>query len=236
MTLSIIIPVYNEEKTINELLDRVERVDLGDMHKEIIVVDDGSRDQTRSILAKRESAGSNSANVRYRFFYHDYNQGKGAGIRTGLANAIGEIIVVQDADLEYDPNDYQKLLEPILSGQTNVVYGSRAFYGVKRYSSLLFHLGGEMVTWWANILYRTKLTDEATCYKMFRRKALDGIALACERFEFCPEITAKFLKKGEKIVEVPISYNPRSLEEGKKIKPRDGLEALWTLTKIRFFD
>jgi dolichol-phosphate mannosyltransferase len=229
MLLSIITPVYNERKTIGELVRRVEKVNFGNTKTELIIVDDGSTDGTRNILRKMQR--------RHNVLSHNKNQGKGAAIRTGLTVAKGDVIVVQDADLEYDPNDLKVLLKEIAIGKYDVVYGSRVL-GKKRmrYSTLLFHFGGSIITWWANFLFGTHLTDEATCYKMFNRRILKDVTLESKRFEFCPELTGKAINAGYKIKEVPVSYHPRSAKEGKKIRLRDGLEGLWTLTKVKLFN
>ena len=229
-TLSIVIPVYNEKNTIRTLLRRVEDIRLLHGEIEIIVVDDGSSDGTRKILTEEFSN-------KHRVIMHDKNQGKGAAIRTGLAHASGDIFVIQDADLEYDPKDIEKLFAYMQEKKLDVLYGSRVLEkGTKEYSSLLFHIGGTLVTFWTNLLYGTTLTDEATCYKMFTRKAYQSFTLTCKGFEFCPEFTGKALRAGFSIAEIPISYHPRSASEGKKIKPRDGLIALWTLLKIRLWN
>ena len=229
MLLSIITPVYNERQTIGELVRRVEAVDFGQANVELIIVDDGSTDGTRDILKKMLR--------RHTILFHEENRGKGAAVRTGLTVAKGDLIVVQDADLEYDPNDLKLLLKEIRKGRHHVVYGSRVL-GKKRihYSTFIFHLGGSLVTWWTNFLFGTNLTDEATCYKMFTRRVLNDITLQANRFEFCPELTGKAINAGYKIKEVPVSYKPRSAREGKKIKIRDGLEALWVLTKVKLFN
>ncbi len=225
--LSVIMPVYNERATIEKIVDRVQNVSFGDTNLELVIVDDGSKDGTRDVLS--------SLKDRHTIIFHEQNQGKGAAIRTGLSAATGDFLVVQDADLEYDPADLPKLLEVLHSGATHVVYGSRVLGKEKgkEYSSYVFHLGGLLVTWWTNFLFGTRLTDEATCYKMFTRKALSDIELRCTGFEFCPEFTGKVLQKGHTIVEVPISYTPRGHDEGKKIKLRDGATALWTLLRVR---
>lgn len=226
--LSIIIPVYNERATIAQIIERVVAVDFSSAHKELVIVDDGSTDGTREILKQRFS----SAHI---VLFHEHNKGKGTAIRTGLAQARGNVLTIQDADLEYDPRDLLRMYNTLIENNLDVVYGSRVLHkDGKHYSSFLFHLGGLLVTWLANILYGTNLTDEATCYKMFTRKALDKISLTCRGFEFCPELTGKLLKAGFMIHEIPIFYNPRSYREGKKIKIRDGIIALWTLTRIRF--
>ena len=233
MKLSIIIPVYNENKTINKLLRKVNSVKLDfGIKKEVIVVDDGSIDGTKEILDKIKD---NNIIKNYRFLSHSENMGKGAAIKTGLVLATGDIILIQDADLEYNTNDYNKLIEPIITGKANIVYGSRNIGRVERlYWS--FYLGNLFLSWLANLLYGIKITDEATCYKVFKRDILEKISLKAKRFEFCPEVTAKVAKKGYQIFEVPISYEPRSMEEGKKIKWKDGFIAIWTLVKYRFVD
>ena len=227
--LSIIIPVYNEEKTIMNLIDLVEKVKIP-IEKEIVIVDDFSKDNTREVLKKIKK---NNIKV----LYHDKNRGKGYAIRTGLKKVTGDIVIIQDADLEYDPNDYGKLIKPILDGKAEVVYGSRVLgRGKHEKSYLTFYLGGRFLSILANLLYRTKITDEATCYKVFKTEIIKDINLKCERFEFCPEVTAKVAKKGIKIIELPIAYHPRSKKQGKKINWKDGLQAIWVLIKYRFKD
>jgi glycosyltransferase involved in cell wall biosynthesis len=228
MKLSIIVPVYNERNTIQEILRRVRAVDLGEISKEIIAVDDGSTDGTLDILKLEEDSTT-------RVMKHDQNQGKGAAIRTALPNATGDIIVIQDADLEYEPDDYRVLVAPILKKKALVVYGSR-FTGEHR-NMLFWHLlGNKFLSLITNALYNTTLTDMETCYKMFAREAIEGVNIRSDRFDFEPEITAKMLKKKIRIYEVPISYAGREYEEGKKITWRDGFRALYTLVKYRFVD
>ncbi len=228
MKLSIIIPVYNERNTIQEILRRVRAVDLGEMAKEIIVVDDCSTDGTSDILKLEEDSS-------VKVFRHPVNKGKGAAIRTGLPHATGDFVIIQDADLEYDPDDYRKLLAPLLKKKAQVVYGSR-MTGEHR-DMLFWHmLGNKFLSLVTNILYNTTLSDMETCYKLFAREALDGVRIRSDRFNFEPEITAKMLKKKIRIYEVPISYAGREFEEGKKITWRDGFSALWTLLKYRFID
>ena len=236
--LSIIIPVYNEEETVSELIKRVKKANL-DIKKELIVIDDGSKDNTLRILKKIKGI---------KLIKHEKNKGKGAAIRTGIKHSTGDIIVIQDADLEYDPEEYNKLIKPILKGETKVVYGSRflsAFQkkrnvdflrGVKEGQYLLGYIAGRFLTTITNVLYRTKITDEATCYKVFDANVLKKIPLKCNRFEFCPEVTAKVAKRNYKIKEIPISYKPRKFEDGKKINWKDGIHAVWTLLKYRFID
>lgn len=226
--LSIIIPVYNEKDTVAAILKKIEAVDL-DMAKEIIIVDDFSNDGTREILKSYER--------RYKVLYHEKNYGKGHALRTGLASATGEIVVIQDGDLEYDPNDFKIMLDKLAETNGQIIYGSRRLqhsYLKTRHSGHIFALGGILLTWLTNFLYGTEITDEPTCYKMFRTDVLCSFDLKCERFEFCPEVTAKAAKRGIKIHEVPINYYPRHKNEGKKISWRDFFEAVWTLLKYKF--
>ncbi|MFH2069139.1 MAG: glycosyltransferase family 2 protein [Candidatus Omnitrophota bacterium] len=230
MKISVIIPARNEEGTMAEIIRRVKAVDLA---KEIIVIDDGSTDKTGHILDRisREPDPDNPIKV----IRHLQNQGKGAAVRAGLKEATGDIVIIQDADLEYDPQDYAGLIQPIIDGKTSVVYGSRC-RGKNKISSPGFFLGGKLLSFLTNLLYRAGITDEPTCYKVFRREVLQRVDLKCRRFEFCPEVTAKVRKKGYKICEVPIRYYPRKIKEGKKIRFSDGLSAVWTLVKYRFVD
>lgn len=221
--ISIIIPVYNEFRSLPEVLDRVVAAPLPEgCDREIIVVDDGSTDGTTDIL----DGYKNSPLIRVH--HSVVNFGKGAAIRVGLAKATGDIILVQDGDLEYDPNDYIRVLEPIVRGDSDVVYGSR-FQGDVQGMALPNLVANKILTTAANVLYGAHLTDEATAYKAFRAEALEDIRLSCLRFEFCPEVTAKLRRIGYRIDEVPITYNGRSKLEGKKIRARDGFHALWTL-------
>ena len=224
MKVSVIIPVYNELDTIAETISRVR---ASPVDKEIIVIDDASTDGTPDIV--ESLAGPDLTLIR-----RPHNQGKGAAIRRGLDAAAGDIVLIQDADLEYDPADYPKLIAPIEGGQADVVYGTRApeFRGM-RFPHRLFNSVAALL---ANLLYRAGLTDEATCYKVFRADVIKAIPLKCERFEFCPEVTAKVRKRGFTIHEVPISYEARSIGAGKKIRWWDGVEALWALLKYRFID
>jgi len=223
MKLSVVIPAYNEEKTVAEIIRRVQAVPL---EKEIIVVDDGSTDRTGEILKEIASSG------RVKVIFQERRQGKGAALRRGFAQVSGEVIVVQDADLEYHPGDFVRLLEPIQKGRARIVYGSRIL-GKNPFSYLRYWLGGLFLSKLTNILYGSKITDEPTCYKMFRREILQEIDLKAKGFEFCPEFTAKVLRRGEKILEVPISYSPRSMAAGKKIRWKDGFVAVYTLIKYR---
>ena len=227
MKLSIIIPVFNEKQTILEILNKIELVDLSvfPCDKEIIIVDDFSTDGTRDILKPLEN--------KYKIIYHEKNMGKGSAIRTGLKEVTGGIVIIQDADMEYDPNDYAKLIKPIIEGTAKVVYGSRYLVSNKM-SSLSFYLGGRYLSILTNLLYGTNITDEPTCYKVFRTDVIKNIPLVCTRFEFCPEVTAKVAKQGIAIQEIPISYHPRQKSEGKKINWRDGITASWVLIKNKF--
>ncbi len=223
-------PVYNEKDTILEVLKRIERVELPSIEKEIVIVDDGSSDGTREILLRLQN--------QYKVIFQDKNYGKGLAVREGLKLASGEIILIQDADLEYDPRDYPKLLKPILARQANVVYGSRILGekldADKGRAGWIYYLGGRFLSFLTNLLYGTKITDEPTGYKVFKAEVIKNLALKCQRFEFCPEVTAKIAKKKIKIFEVPISYHPRHKKQGKKINFKDALVAIWTLIKYRF--
>lgn len=227
MKLSIIIPAYNEKKTIVKLLNKVLAADIKDVEKEIIVVDDCSNDGTYSAV---------KINFRDKVILirHEENYGKGMCIRTGLEKATGDIILIQDGDLEYNPANYGELIKPIIEKRYKVVYGSRRLQQQKQYSNISYFIGGIGLTWITNLLYRTKLTDSATCYKVFHKSLLEKIKLECTGFEFCPEINAKIARLGWTIHEVPIDYFPRSNKEGKHIRWHDGVIAVWTLLKWRF--
>ncbi|AQG77933.1 glycosyltransferase family 2 protein [Spirosoma montaniterrae] len=227
MLLSVLIPAYNEIKSIDAILAKIQAVALD---KEIIIVDDGSTDGTRERLATYASVPN------IRVIHHEKNQGKGAAIRTAIQHMRGDIAIVQDADLEYEPQDYPALVAPIADGSHKVIYGSRFIKAENRHSYFTFYLGGQLVTWITNLLYNQRLTDEPTCYKVFEANFLRSIPLECMRFEFCPEVTAKVAKRGIRIQELPINYYPRSIEEGKKISWLDGIEAIWVLLKYRFVD
>ncbi|WP_363670284.1 glycosyltransferase [uncultured Parabacteroides sp.] len=225
-TLSIIIPAYNEEKTIHLILDKIRDVELiGGVRKQVIIVNDHSSDQTEKVILKYKV---DNPILDIQYCLHYANEGKGAAIRTGIQFVKGDFVIIQDADLEYDPNDYNLLLPLLLKGE-KVVYGSRFLMKENKHSYKSFYLGGLLVTTVTNLLYNQNLTDEPTCYKAFQSDFLRSIPLVCTGFEFCPEVTAKVALRGYKIKEVPIHYYPRSVEEGKKIKWTDGVEALWVL-------
>jgi dolichol-phosphate mannosyltransferase len=220
--VSVIVPVYNEVQHLDQLIRAVAD---SPVDKEIVIVDDGSTDGTREKLLAL------APNRRITILCHQANCGKGAAIRTGLRHARGEYVLIQDSDLEYDPQDYRALLAPLQSGVANVVYGVRQDRPER---GLRFYLGARFLTRLTNLLYRAGIHDEATCYKVFRRSLLQDITLECRRFEFCPEVTAKICRLGEKIYEVPISYHPRNREQGKKLRYADGWAAIWTLLRFRF--
>jgi glycosyltransferase involved in cell wall biosynthesis len=223
--LSVIVPVYNERVTVAEIIRRIRAVDVP-VDVEVIVVDDGSSDGTDKVL-------SALADSTVRVLTHPVNQGKGAAIRTGMGVARGDLLLIQDADLEYDPEDWPRLLQPILRGKARVVYGSR-FTG-ERINMLPLHwIGNRFLSLVTNLLYSSTMSDMETCYKLFDRQVLDGLTIESDRFDFEPEITAKILRRGFRIYEVPISYAGRELSEGKKITWRDGIGALRALIKYRF--
>jgi len=228
MKLSVVIPCYNEERTLATVLDRVLSAPPPEVEKEILIVDDGSKDNSAAIA---EALALSHPNV----FFHrlPQNRGKGAAVRHGIQHATGDVVLIQDADLEYDPNEYPALLAPFAQPLVTVVYGSR-IKGSGNRSYNRYYWGGRGVTFFTNLLYGSHLTDEPTGYKVFRRSFLQSIPLECDGFEFCPEITAKALRLGVTIHEVPISYSPRSFAEGKKIGWRDGFAALWTLLRFRW--
>ncbi len=228
-TLSIIIPAYNEEKTICQILDKIKQVELiNGIKKQVIVVNDSSTDQTEELVLLYKEKNNNILDIQY--IKHSQNRGKGYAIRTGIKLVTGDFVIIQDADLEYDPEDYNLLLPTLLKGE-KVVYGSRFLMKENKHSYQTFYLGGLLVTTVTNILYRQHLTDEPTCYKAFQTAFLKSIPLECTGFEFCPEITAKTAQRGITIKEIPIHYYPRSVEEGKKIKWTDGIEAIYVLIK-----
>jgi glycosyltransferase involved in cell wall biosynthesis len=225
--LSIIIPVYNEVGMIEKVLESVEAQKIPQWKKEIIVVDDGSTDGTREVLKKYSK--------KYKIIFQSKNQGKGAAVRKGFTQATGEVVIIQDADFEYTPDDYENLLKPFDNPRVTVVYGSR-FLGSHLSTMFLYTIGNKFVTFLTNIIYNSNITDMETGYKLFRREILEKLNLRSQRFDIEPEITAKLLKNGFQIYEVPISYFGRKFEEGKKLTWRDGIGAVWTLIKYRFID
>jgi len=227
-TLSVVIPIYNERGTWRELVARVEEVDLGDVARQLVLVDDCSTDGTREQI---QAFARRRPDVVVRF--HPANAGKGAALRTGFAAATGDFVVVQDADLEYDPADFPALLQPLLSDQADVVYGSRFLHKPRDTGRRANYLANRVLTFLSNLTTGLGLTDMETCYKMFRREVLEGIRLEQDRFGFEPEITAKLAAAGVRVVERPIRYAPRTAEEGKKIGLKDGLEAIWCILKYR---
>jgi glycosyltransferase involved in cell wall biosynthesis len=226
MKISVVIPVFNERETIAEILSRVRRA-LDGKDSELVVVDDGSTDGTREALRSIDGI---------RLIEHEQNQGKGAALRTGFAAASGDVVIVQDADLEYDPRDYPRLLEPIVDGRADVVFGSRFLGGPHRVLFFWHYLANKLLTWLSNMFTNLNLSDMETGYKVFRRPVLERIRIRSDRFNFEPEITAKVAKTRCRVYEVPISYSGRTYDEGKKIGWRDGLSALWSIIKFRFVD
>lgn len=227
MKLSVIMPIYNEIHTLEEIIKRVRKTELAD---EIVLVDDGSEDGTRELVKKYQGKQG------FVVILHEKNQGKGAAVKSGFAAASGDVFLIQDADLEYDPREYKKLLEPIEEGIADVVYGSR-FLGASRRVAMFWHMvANKLLTLFTNILYDTILSDMETGYKVFRKEVVKDMTIHAKRFEFEPEFTAKILKRKYRIFEVPITFNPRDYSEGKKIGLRDAFEAIWALIKYRFVD
>jgi glycosyltransferase involved in cell wall biosynthesis len=225
--LTILMPIFNEHSTLPDLLKRIRAVPID---KEILIVDDCSTDGTRELL----QSSVEGAYPDVRVFYHDSNLGKGAAIRTAIPHATGQFCIVQDGDLEYWPEDYVPILHQFCSGKAEIVYGSRFMSGVPYGMKPMNRLVNRLLAGMVRVLYKTHITDEATCYKAFRTDILKSIPLTCKRFEFCPEVTAKAIRRGYKIVEVPIRYEARSMADGKKIRWTDGVSAIWTLLKWRF--
>jgi glycosyltransferase involved in cell wall biosynthesis len=230
MILSVIIPCYNEKNTILALIERVRAAHLpAGMTREMVIIDDCSKDGTREVLASLKSPD-------IKVVYHEKNQGKGAALRTGFKSATGDIMVIQDADLEYDPNDYEKLLRPILDGRADVVYGSRFMTTSERRILYFFHyMGNRLLTFFSDIFTNLNLTDMETCYKIFKREIIEKISIKENRFGFEPEITAKIAKLKCRIYEVGISYSGRTYEDGKKIGMKDGFRAMWCIVKYNVF-
>jgi len=228
--LSIIMPVYNEIDTLKEIIKEVMQLNIKGVEKELIIVDDGSTDGSREILRNMKLK-----NKEWKIFYHEKNMGKGAAVSTGIKNSSGNIIVIQDADLEYNPKEIQKLIEPIIKGHVKVVYGSR-FLRQHNPQYRVYYLGNIILSWITTLIFFTRVTDMETGYKVFRREVIKHIKLRARGFDLEPEITAKILKQGYKIKELPISFRPRKYEEGKKITWKDGLMAMFYLIKYRFCD
>ncbi len=227
--ISIIIPVYNEKNTIFAILDEVEKTDFCSLEKEIILIDDCSTDGSSNILDGLKN--------KYKILHHSVNMGKGAAIRTGITAATGDIIVIQDADLEYSPKDYPALIKPVIAGEADVVYGSRFLSQSSSKNYMIAnYIGNKVLTMFANILFGSKLTDMETCYKVFKSEFIKNINIKSNRFDFEPEITAKVLKQKIKIKELPITYDARAIHEGKKITWVDGVHAILALLRFRFFD
>ncbi|MBA3856670.1 MAG: glycosyl transferase [Cyanobacteria bacterium PR.3.49] len=230
--LSILIPVYNELGTLVQVLDRVIKAETQGLEKELVIVDDGSTDGTRDILSTLDAREYNA-----KIYFHDKNMGKGAALRTAQQNATGDIILIQDADLEYDPREYNELLKPILEDRADVVYGSRLSGGKPTRAFKITHLlGNKFLSFLTNVLYDCTLTDMETCYKVFRAEYFKKVNIRSNRFDFEPEITAKVLKQRVRLIELPISYFGRDYSEGKKITWRDGFAAIFALVKFRFTD
>jgi glycosyltransferase involved in cell wall biosynthesis len=226
--ISIVIPIYNEKNTIEKILNRVQKVDIP-LEKEIILVDDCSQDGGKEILKKLQGN-------KIKVFFHEKNQGKGAALRTGFSHASGDLVLIQDADLEYNPAEYPVLLEPILDGRADAVYGSRFLGGPHRVLFFWHYVGNKVLTTFSNMLSNLNLSDMETCYKVIKKEILDKITLKSNRFGFEPEITIKLAKLKCRIYEVPISYSGRDYDEGKKIGWKDGLAAIFHLIRYRYFD
>lgn len=235
--VTILMPVFNEANTLKAILQKVEEANFCGLKKEIILIDDYSTDETREILDELEGKRKGRQENKYKILHHKKNMGKGAALRTGLEHVTGDIVVIQDADLEYDPADYEPLVKLILDGKADAVYGSRFLGGKLSGSFMLTHwLGNKFLTLMTNILYNTTLTDMETCYKAFRTEFIKGLKIESDGFDFEPEITAKILKKGARLYELPISYYGREHSEGKKITWKDGFDAIRALVKFRFMD
>ena len=224
-------PVYNEEKTLEKIVKRVQRVDLGKIKKEIIIVNDASKDNSLNVIKKLAKKYKN-----IKFYSHNLNQGKGAAIITGLKYFTGDILVIQDGDLEYNPEDFRKLIKPILEGKTKIVYGSRLLGEERGFNVFSHYIGNRVLSLLTTLLYFRRITDMETCYKMMTKDVIKSLNLKAKKFDFEPEVTAKIIRKGYKIIEIPIIYNCRSFKEGKKITWKDGIKALYYLIKYRFMN
>lgn len=236
--LSVVIPVYNEIKTIREILQKVKSVELG-LKKEIVLVDDCSTDGTRDILKEIQNQRNESEGLELlelKMLFHEKNSGKGAALRTGFQHVTGDITIIQDADLEYNPEEYIKLIDPIIKGETDVVYGSRFLEADRKNFILSHYFGNRLVTAVSNLFTRLNLTDMETCYKVFKTPIIKEIKIKSNRFGFEPEITAKLAKGKYKILELPISYKARNFSEGKKLKWKDGISALYHIVKFSILD
>tara|TARA_B100000686_G_C16779646_1_gene970958 strand:- start:1369 stop:2052 length:684 start_codon:yes stop_codon:yes gene_type:complete len=225
--ISIVIPVYNEETTLREIVSRIEATPY---EKEVILVDDFSSDSSKSILEELQSREG------FKVLYHEKNRGKGAALRTGFSEVSGEVVIIQDADLEYDPADYEQLLGPIKDGRADIVFGSRFLGGPHRVMFFWHYVGNKTLTTLSNMLTNLNLTDMETGYKVFTKKVLDSLTLKCDRFGFEPEFTSKIARYNFRVYEVPISYSGRDYNQGKKITWKDGIAALWFIFKFRFLD
>ncbi|MBI3335173.1 MAG: glycosyltransferase family 2 protein [Candidatus Portnoybacteria bacterium] len=230
LTLSIIVPAYNEERTIEDTLINVLRVKIPSIQKELIVIDDGSCDHTPLILKRLQKF------LPFTLITHEQNKGKGRAIRSGISHARGDFVIIQDADFEYNPEEYPYTLAGAIKRRAKVIYGSRILNPKNNRVSFSYYWGGRLITWFTNILYGTTLTDVTTGYKLFETKLLKTIPLKCNRFGFCVEVSAKIARRGIAIEEIPITYSPRLPKEGKKLKRRDGLFFLWILIKYKFVD
>jgi len=227
--VTVVMPVYNEHRFVRTIVDKVLSIRIDGVETDLVIVDDCSRDGTRELLQQLSIP-------RTKVLFHDRNRGKGAALRTGFAGATGEVILIQDADLEYNPDEYPVLLKPILEGHADVVYGSRFLGGPHRVHLFWHMVGNKLLTLLSNMMSNLNLTDMETCYKVFRREVLDGITLKSDRFGFEPEFTLKVARQGWRVYEVPISYHGRDYAEGKKIGWRDGVSAIWTIFKYRLMD
>jgi glycosyltransferase involved in cell wall biosynthesis len=236
-SFSVVIPVYNELDTWKELVARVQAVRVPGLYRQIVLVEDGSKDGTRKQIEEFAAAlpPSQPGEDHVKVVFHPVNQGKGAALRTGFASADGDIVIVQDADLEYDPGDYPKLFEPLLSGQADVVFGSRYYHGRPANTYLKNYLANRLLTWMSNRTTGLGLTDMETCYKVFRREVIRRVRIEQNRFGFEPEVTSKIAQLGARVVEIPVAFNGRTHEEGKKIGWKDGLKAIWCIFKYGVF-